>query len=81
MINIANHLIFHCIFCRVKYCFFIFNLYISQTYIFPSRLLKVQVLTVDKRKKRPFRLVSFFLAPRIGLEPTTARLTAACSTD
>ena len=24
---------------------------------------------------------AFFVAPRVGLEPTTARLTAACSTD
>ena len=37
-----------------------------------------------KIKKNPVNEIVyriFFVAPRVGLEPTTARLTAACSTD
>ena len=34
----------------------------------------------SKRKHHPFGWC-FFLAPPVGLEPTTLRLTAACSTD
>ena len=36
---------------------------------------------VKKPQKSPRFCVGFFLAPQVGLEPTTLRLTAACSTD
>ena len=36
----------------------------------------------DVQKKNPVDCTSTgFVAPRVGLEPTTLRLTAACSTD
>ena len=35
----------------------------------------------QKKSCKRNRLQDFFVAPRVGLEPTTARLTAACSTD
>ena len=37
-----------------------------------------------RSKKNPVNEIVYrilFVAPRVGLEPTTARLTAACSTD
>ena len=36
---------------------------------------------VKWQNKRPPEWVVFVLAPQVGLEPTTLRLTAACSTD
>ena len=36
---------------------------------------------IKKKSCKRNRLQDFFVAPRVGLEPTTARLTAACSTD
>ena len=41
-----------------------------------------QIQPFEKRKKRKHAFAYFlFLAPTVGLEPTTLRLTAACSTD
>ena len=34
-----------------------------------------------EKKIKTFKRTSLFLAPPVGLEPTTPRLTAACSTD
>ena len=35
----------------------------------------------ERKKIKTFKRTSLFLAPPVGLEPTTPRLTAACSTD
>ena len=45
-----------------------------------NRLSLVRVLKKQKRKNCVYTVLSF-LAPQVGLEPTTLRLTAACSTD
>ena len=37
--------------------------------------------SIWKKKIKTFKRTSLFLAPPVGLEPTTPRLTAACSTD
>ena len=43
---------------------------------------KVNLHKTDVQKKNPVdRASTGFVAPRVGLEPTTLRLTAACSTD
>ena len=36
---------------------------------------------LNKKKKGTAKAIPFLLAPQVGLEPTTLRLTAACSTD
>ena len=45
------------------------------------RLLTHRVVCALQKKKRTGYPMRFFLAPPVGLEPTTLRLTAACSTD
>ena len=47
--------------------------------VLEAELLRAQYLNA-KRKDHAMRDL-FFLAPNVGLEPTTLRLTAACSTD
>ena len=42
---------------------------------------KFSTHSILQKKARKSRLYGLFLAPRVGLEPTTLRLTAACSTD
>ena len=47
-------------------------------------LLSWMTIWQKDQKKNPVNEIVyriFFVAPRVGLEPTTARLTAACSTD
>jgi hypothetical protein len=48
-----------------------------------SKLMVVTVKTpsIYAQKTAPCLRVVRFLAPQVGLEPTTLRLTAACSTD
>ena len=38
------------------------------------------ILGIQSKKPRVIKSLSFCLAPQVGLEPTTLRLTAACST-
>ena len=41
----------------------------------------VSLRTQTQKERHDFHRVFLFLAPPVGLEPTTLRLTAACSTD
>ena len=43
--------------------------------------LKFQTVLKNEKALNPLRLKASEMAPPVGLEPTTLRLTAACSTD
>ena len=57
---------------------------ITRNGIIKSTILILNGDMAKRSKKNPVNEIVyriFFVAPRVGLEPTTARLTAACSTD
>ena len=57
---------------------------ITRNGIIKSTILILNGGMAKRSKKKPVNEIVyrfFFVAPRVGLEPTTARLTAACSTD
>ena len=46
-----------------------------------NRLPSLNHFKKDKQKSKDTKRYPCFLAPQVGLEPTTTRLTAECSTD
>ena len=60
---------------------FIFRLTLTCLLLQPRNLLCLfQGLTFNQRKTANAEVYGLFQTPRVGLEPTTPRLTAACST-
>ena len=61
---------------------FIFRLTLTCLFLQPCDLLCLfQGLTFKQRKPANADVYGLFQTPPVGLEPTTLRLTAACSTD
>ena len=67
--------------CRVLFAPFIRHRRRSQTNQLTARLLTSLSIHNSKAKEKTTHFCVVFVAPLVGLEPTTTRLTAECSTD
>ena len=67
--------------CRVLFAPFIRHRRRSQTNQLTARLLTSLSIHNSKTKEKTTHFCVVFVAPLVGLEPTTTRLTAECSTD